>query len=217
MDYRSDTAAHTAVAQQLGIKHRESVREWVRMAELNGGVLVPNTNTDRIYRLLRENLELRRVNEALKMVIAEFSADFKQAAHATTTPDTTDQPSRPHEEDAFLATRTENEDNEAREEPLEGLDATARQGTHRGRTPVVTEAMLHTLLSRRAAGETIEAIQPDLIILTGKRRGQTPSLTSIFRALAAHAKAQSDPDAAIHSHDESKVRSANGSQNDGRL
>ncbi|MEV6520311.1 hypothetical protein AB0M43_00030 [Longispora sp. NPDC051575] len=210
MDYRSDTAAHTAVAQQLGIKHRESVREWVRMAELNGGVLVPNTNTDRIYRLLRENLELRRANETLKMVIAEFSADFKKAAHATTTPGTTEEPPRPHEEDAFLSDLTENEDNEAREKSVEGLDATARQGAQRGRTPVVTDAMLHTLLSRRAAGETIEAIQPDLIILTGKRRGQTPSLTSIFRALAAHAKTQSDSDPAVQGPYESTAMSADG-------
>lgn len=32
-------------------------------------------------------------------------------------------------------------------------------------------------------------------IPTGKRRGQSPSVASIYRALAAHAKAQSYPDA----------------------
>ena len=52
-----------------------------------------------------------------------------------------------------------------------------------------------TIWRRQAAGETVEAIQPDLVILTGKRRGQSPSVASIYRALAAHAKAKSYPDA----------------------
>ena len=33
------------------------------------------------------------------------------------------------------------------------------------------------------------------VIPTGKRRGQSPSVACIYRALAAHAKAQSYPDA----------------------
>jgi hypothetical protein len=55
--------------------------------------------------------------------------------------------------------------------------------------------MLHMVLRRQAAGEKVEAIQPDLVIPTGKRRGQSASVASIYRALAAHAKAQSYPDA----------------------
>jgi hypothetical protein len=62
--------------------------------------------------------------------------------------------------------------------------------------------MLHTVLRRQAAGEKVEAIQPDLVIPTGKRRGQSPSVASIYRALAAHAKAQSYPDAIDQAHTE---------------
>ena len=34
--------------------------------------------------------------------------------------------------------------------------------------------MLHTVLRRRANGESVEQIRPDLIIPTGKRKGQHP-------------------------------------------
>jgi hypothetical protein len=53
--------------------------------------------------------------------------------------------------------------------------------------------MLHTVLRRRATGETVEAIQPDLIIPTGKRKGKNPSVASIYRALAEHEKAEAYP------------------------
>ncbi|MCX5199431.1 hypothetical protein OOK31_39225 [Streptomyces sp. NBC_00249] len=49
-----------------------------------------------------------------------------------------------------------------RESPLEGLDAAARKGKHGGRPPVITDDMLHTVLRRRANGESVEQIQPDL-------------------------------------------------------
>jgi hypothetical protein len=62
-------------------------------------------------------------------------------------------------------------------------------------TPVITDDMLHTVLRRRANGESVEAIRPDLIIPTGKRRGRNPSLASIYRTLAAHDKAQAYPEA----------------------
>jgi hypothetical protein len=48
--------------------------------------------------------------------------------------------------------------------------------------------MLHTVLRRRANGETVEQIQPDLIIPTGRRKGQNPSPSSIYRALAEQEK-----------------------------
>jgi hypothetical protein len=60
--------------------------------------------------------------------------------------------------------------------------------------------MLHTVLRRRAAGESVESIQPDLIIPTGKRKGQNPSLASIYRALAEHAKAETYPEAVAQAH-----------------
>ncbi|MFI2318780.1 helicase associated domain-containing protein [Streptomyces sp. CB00072] len=56
--------------------------------------------------------------------------------------------------------------------------------------------MLHPLLHRRANGETVEQqIQPNLIIPTGRRKGQNPSPSSIFRALAEHEKRQAYPEA----------------------
>jgi hypothetical protein len=53
--------------------------------------------------------------------------------------------------------------------------------------------MLHTVLRRRAAGETVEQIRPDLFISTGKRKGRNPSVASIYRALTAYEKAQAYP------------------------
>lgn len=46
--------------------------------------------------------------------------------------------------------------------------------------------MLPAVLRRRGGGETVEQIQPGLIIPTGRRKGQNPSLSSIYRALAEH-------------------------------
>ncbi|WP_062436642.1 hypothetical protein [Herbidospora daliensis] len=45
--------------------------------------------------------------------------------------------------------------------------------------------MLHTVLRRRAGGETVEQIRPDLIIPTGRRKGH---------ALADHDKTQAHAD-----------------------
>jgi DNA invertase Pin-like site-specific DNA recombinase len=100
----------------------------------------------------------------------------------------------------FFAAMAETERETIREATLEGLDAAARQGRHGGRPPVITDDMLHTVLRRKAAGESVETIRPDLIIPTGKRRGRNPSLASIYRALAEHDKAQAYPDAIQQAH-----------------
>ncbi|WP_328744750.1 hypothetical protein OHT57_05000 [Streptomyces sp. NBC_00285] len=60
--------------------------------------------------------------------------------------------------------------------------------------------MLHTVLRRRANGESVEQIQPDLIIPTGRRKGQHPSVASICRALAEHAKRKAHPEAIEQAH-----------------
>ncbi|WP_232816994.1 hypothetical protein [Streptomyces noursei] len=60
--------------------------------------------------------------------------------------------------------------------------------------------MLHTLLRRRAVGESVEQIRPDLIIPTGKRKGQNPGPASIYRALAEHEKRQACPEAVAQAH-----------------
>ncbi|MFI0779417.1 recombinase family protein [Streptomyces sp. NPDC021212] len=83
---------------------------------------------------------------------------------------------------AFFAAMAETERENIRESTLEGLDTAARKGKHGGRPPVITEDMLHTVLRRRANGESVEKIQPDLIIPTGKRKGQNhPSPASTGR------------------------------------
>lgn len=56
----------------------------------------------------------------------------------------------------FFATTAETEREIVREATLEGLDAASRKGKHGGRPPVITDNMLHTVLRRRAMGETVE-------------------------------------------------------------
>jgi transposase len=76
--YESETAAIRAVAQQLGIGSTETVRTWVRQAEINAGVR-PGVTTDEsaeLKRLRRENAELRRANEILKSASAFFAAEL---------------------------------------------------------------------------------------------------------------------------------------------
>lgn len=101
---------------------------------------------------------------------------------------------------AFFAAMAETERENIRESTLEGLDTPARKGKHGGRPSVITDDMLHTVLRRRASGESVEQIQPDLIIPTGKRKGHNPSAASIDRALAEHAKREAYPEAVDQAH-----------------
>ncbi|WP_255980889.1 recombinase family protein [Streptomyces longispororuber] len=101
---------------------------------------------------------------------------------------------------AFFAAMAETERENIGESTLEGLDMAARKGKHGGRPPVVTDDMLHTVLRRRADGESVEQIQPDLIIPTGKRKGRNPSVASLYRALAEHAKRTAYPEAIEAAH-----------------
>lgn len=101
---------------------------------------------------------------------------------------------------AFFAAMAETERENIREATLEGLNAAARKGNHGGRPPVITDDMLHTVLRRRANGESVEDIRPDLIIPTGKRKGRNPSLASIYRALNEHQKRQTYPEAVDQAH-----------------
>ncbi|MFH9613175.1 hypothetical protein ACH4MM_05320 [Streptomyces pratensis] len=76
---------------------------------------------------------------------------------------------------------------------LEGLDTVARKGKYGGRPPVITDDMLHHRAASQGARESAEQIQPALIIPTGKRKGQNPSVASIYRALAEHEKTPGVP------------------------
>ena len=76
---------------------------------------------------------------------------------------------------AFFAAMAETERENIREATLEGLTAAARKGIHGGRPPpVITADMLHTVLRRRANGESVEQIRPDLIIPPANARASTP-------------------------------------------
>lgn len=100
----------------------------------------------------------------------------------------------------FFAAMAETERENIRESTLEGLETAARKGKYGGRPPVITDDMLHTVLRRKALGESVEQIQPDMIIPTGKRKGQNPSVASIYRGLAEHEKAQAHPEAVEAAH-----------------
>ena len=65
------------VAKQLGIG-AESLRGWVKQAEIDGG-RKPGTSTadsQRIFELERENRELRRANDILKAASIFFATEL---------------------------------------------------------------------------------------------------------------------------------------------
>jgi transposase len=69
--------AVTRVARQLGIGP-ESLRNWVKQAEVNNGKR-PGVTTEqqrRLAELERENRELRRANEILKAASAFFAREL---------------------------------------------------------------------------------------------------------------------------------------------
>jgi transposase len=77
-DYPSESAAIGAVAQKLGIGSTETLRKWIRQAEVDGGKR-PGVTTEEaaeIRRLKRENAELRRANEILKAASVFFAAEL---------------------------------------------------------------------------------------------------------------------------------------------
>jgi transposase len=77
-DYPSDWPAIVAVAAKLGIGTAETLRKWVRQAEVDAGQRPGVTSEDsaEIRRLKRENAELRRANEILKAASVFFAAEL---------------------------------------------------------------------------------------------------------------------------------------------
>lgn len=79
VDARKDLATRSGaiprIAEQLGM-HPETLRNWVRQAEVDGGSRPGTTTADseRIVSLEREVRELRRANEILKTSAAFFAA-----------------------------------------------------------------------------------------------------------------------------------------------
>ena len=75
----SQWAAMARVAELLGVGTAETVRKWVRAAEVDGGGERPVTSSaesDEVRRLRRENAELRRANAILKAASAFFAAEI---------------------------------------------------------------------------------------------------------------------------------------------
>jgi transposase len=81
--YDSEWAAISEVARLLGVGTAETVRKWVRQAEIDGGSR-PGVSTDEsaeLKRLKRENAELKRANAILKTASAFFAAELDRPQH----------------------------------------------------------------------------------------------------------------------------------------
>jgi transposase len=76
-EYPSEWAAICSIAEKLGMK-AETLRLWVRRAEVDGGARpgVTTAERQRIQELERENHELRRANEILRAASAFFAREL---------------------------------------------------------------------------------------------------------------------------------------------
>jgi transposase len=77
-EYPSEFEAIRSISVKLGIGSPETLRKWVRRAEVDAGHR-PGLTTgehDQIKALRRENAELRRANEILKSAAAFFGAEL---------------------------------------------------------------------------------------------------------------------------------------------
>jgi len=76
-EYASEWAALTSIATKCGMTP-ETLRKWLRRAEVDGGAR-PGLTTDegkRLTELERENRELRRANEILKTAAVFFAREL---------------------------------------------------------------------------------------------------------------------------------------------
>jgi len=77
-EYETEYAAIRSIAAKLGIATAESLRKWVRQAEVDARQR-PGTTSDEsveIRRLRAEVKELRRANEILRAASAFFAAEL---------------------------------------------------------------------------------------------------------------------------------------------
>ena len=76
-EHSSQWEAICSVAEKLG-PTAETVRKWVRRAEVDGGVRPGRTSSEseELKRLRRENAELRRANDILKAAASFFGAEL---------------------------------------------------------------------------------------------------------------------------------------------
>jgi transposase len=76
--HATEWEAMRSVAQKLGIGSTETVRKWVRRAEVDSGERpgVTSEESAELRRLRAENRELRRANEILKAAAGFFAAEL---------------------------------------------------------------------------------------------------------------------------------------------
>ena len=77
-DHGSEWEAMRSVAQKLGIGTTETVRKWVRRAEVDAGARpgVTSEESAELRRLKAEVRELRRANEILRAAAGFFAAEL---------------------------------------------------------------------------------------------------------------------------------------------
>ena len=77
-EHESEWAAMTKVSQLLGVGTAETVRKWVRRAEVDGGSRPGTTSEEsaELRKLRRENAELKRANAILKAASVFFAAEL---------------------------------------------------------------------------------------------------------------------------------------------
>lgn len=77
-DHGSEWEAMASVAGKLGIGTTETVRKWVRAAQVDAGARpgVTSAESAELRRLRAENRELRRANEILKAAAGFFAAEL---------------------------------------------------------------------------------------------------------------------------------------------
>jgi transposase len=76
-EYSSEWATICSIADKLGMK-QETLRQWVRRAQIESGTRpgLTTAERERIRELERENRELRRANEILKAASAFFAREL---------------------------------------------------------------------------------------------------------------------------------------------
>jgi len=77
-EHESEWAAMARVAELLGVGTAETVRKWVRRAEVDAGARPGTTSEEsaELKRLRRENAELKRANAILRTASAFFAAEL---------------------------------------------------------------------------------------------------------------------------------------------
>ena len=82
-DRESEWAAIGKVAQLLGVTSAETVRQWVRRAQVDAGSRpgVTSEESAEVTRLRRENAELKRANAILRAASTFFAAELDRPGH----------------------------------------------------------------------------------------------------------------------------------------